>query len=78
VDQFYFWCGYGRSAGCMVPQHWSVRDRVDANPVNILRNEEEIANLTALKLGFVAEDEFDRVVDPAKMVKPYAAGKIGA
>lgn len=27
----------------------------------------------ALKLGFVTEDEFDRVVDPAKMVKPYAA-----
>jgi fumarate hydratase, class II len=25
----------------------------------------------ALKLGFVSEDEFDRVVDPAKMVKPY-------
>jgi fumarate hydratase, class II len=24
----------------------------------------------ALKLGFVAEEEFDRVVDPAKMVKP--------
>jgi fumarate hydratase class II len=27
----------------------------------------------ALKLGFVAEDEFDRVVDPAKMVHPYVA-----
>ncbi len=27
----------------------------------------------ALKLGFVAADEFDRVVDPAKMVKPYVA-----
>ncbi|MGA8476596.1 MAG: class II fumarate hydratase [Chthoniobacterales bacterium] len=27
----------------------------------------------ALKLGFVTEDEFDRVVDPAKMVKPYVA-----
>jgi fumarate hydratase, class II len=25
----------------------------------------------ALKLGFVTEAEFDRVVDPAKMVKPY-------
>jgi len=25
----------------------------------------------ALKLGLVTEDEFDRVVDPAKMVKPY-------
>ena len=27
----------------------------------------------ALKLGFVTEDEFDRVVDPAKMVHPYVA-----
>ena len=32
----------------------------------------------ALKLGFVTEDEFDRVVDPAKMVKPYVAGNVGA
>jgi fumarate hydratase class II len=27
----------------------------------------------ALKLGFVTEDEFDRIVDPAKMVHPYVA-----
>jgi fumarate hydratase class II len=27
----------------------------------------------ALKLGFVTEHEFNRVVDPAKMVKPYVA-----
>src|SRR5215469_13753283 len=27
----------------------------------------------ALKLGFVTEDEFDRVVDPATMVRPYVA-----
>jgi fumarate hydratase, class II len=27
----------------------------------------------ALDLGFVNEDEFDRVVDPAKMVRPYVA-----
>jgi fumarate hydratase class II len=27
----------------------------------------------ALKLGLVTEDEFDRVVDPRKMVKPYVA-----
>jgi len=27
----------------------------------------------ALALGFVTEDEFDRVVDPAKMVQPYVA-----
>src|SRR5437870_12075905 len=29
----------------------------------------------ALKLGFVTEDEFNRVVDPAKMVEPYVAAK---
>src|ERR1700730_960262 len=28
----------------------------------------------ALQLGFVTEAEFDRVVDPKKMVKPYVAG----
>ena len=27
----------------------------------------------ALQLGFVSEDEFDRIVDPAKMVHPYVA-----
>ncbi len=27
----------------------------------------------ALRLGFVTEEEFDRIVDPAKMVKPYVA-----
>jgi fumarate hydratase class II len=27
----------------------------------------------ALKLGFVTEEEFNRVVDPAKMVRPYVA-----
>ncbi|MGD0643974.1 MAG: class II fumarate hydratase [Candidatus Bathyarchaeia archaeon] len=27
----------------------------------------------ALELGFVTEDEFDRIVDPAKMVKPYVS-----
>src|ERR1700743_735269 len=30
----------------------------------------------ALKLGFVTEEEFDRVVDPAKMVKPYVAAAV--
>src|SRR5246127_4471829 len=30
----------------------------------------------ALKLGFVTEQEFDRVVDPAKMVRPYVAKAI--
>jgi fumarate hydratase class II len=29
----------------------------------------------ALKLGFVTEAEFDRVVDPAKMVRPYVASE---
>ena len=28
----------------------------------------------ALKLGFVSAAEFDRIVDPAKMVRPYVAG----
>jgi len=28
----------------------------------------------ALKLGFVTEDEFDRIVDPVKMVHPYVGG----
>jgi hypothetical protein len=28
----------------------------------------------ALKLGFVTEELFNRVVDPAKMVRPYVAG----
>ena len=28
---------------------------------------------SALKLGFVTKDDFDRVVDPAKMVRPYVA-----
>jgi fumarate hydratase class II len=27
----------------------------------------------ALKLGFVTEVEFDRIVDPKKMVRPYVA-----
>jgi fumarate hydratase, class II len=27
----------------------------------------------ALKLGFVSEAEFDRILDPAKMVRPYVA-----
>jgi fumarate hydratase, class II len=27
----------------------------------------------ALKLGYVTEAEFDRVVDPAQMVTPYVA-----
>jgi fumarate hydratase class II len=27
----------------------------------------------ALRLGFVTEDEFNRVVDPVKMVRPYVA-----
>jgi fumarate hydratase, class II len=28
----------------------------------------------ALKLGYVTQEQFDRVVDPAKMVTPYVAG----
>jgi len=30
----------------------------------------------ATKLGFVTEEEFERVVDPAKMVRPYVATRI--
>jgi fumarate hydratase, class II len=30
----------------------------------------------ALQLGFVTEAEFDRIVDPKKMVKPYVAAKV--
>jgi len=30
----------------------------------------------ALKLGYVTAEEFDRVVDPAKMVRPYVAGRV--
>jgi fumarate hydratase class II len=30
----------------------------------------------ALKLGFVTVEEFNRVVDPAKMVKPYVAAAL--
>jgi fumarate hydratase class II len=29
----------------------------------------------ALQLGHVSEAEFDRIVDPAKMVRPYVAGE---
>jgi fumarate hydratase class II len=32
----------------------------------------------ALKLGFVTEAEFDRVVDPKKMVRPYVASAVNA
>jgi fumarate hydratase class II len=32
----------------------------------------------ALQLGFVSEEEFDRVVDPKKMVKPYVATDVAA
>jgi fumarate hydratase, class II len=34
--------------------------------------------VSALKLGFVTEDEFNRVVDPAKMVNPYVAAGNGS
>src|SRR5262249_16726544 len=30
----------------------------------------------ALKLGFVTEAEFDHIVDPEKMVRPYVAGSL--
>jgi fumarate hydratase, class II len=31
--------------------------------------------VAALKLGYVTEELFDRVVDPVKMVNPYVAGR---
>src|SRR5262245_36075164 len=31
------------------------------------------AKAAALKRGFVSEAEFERIVDPSKMVKPYVA-----
>jgi fumarate hydratase class II len=32
----------------------------------------------ALKLGFVTEAEFERIVDPKKMVRPYVASDAGS
>ena len=32
----------------------------------------------ALKLGFVTDAEFDRIVDPKKMVRPYVAKPLAA
>jgi fumarate hydratase class II len=32
----------------------------------------------ALKLGFVSEADFDRIVEPAKMVHPYVASSVAA
>ncbi|HKV17339.1 MAG TPA: class II fumarate hydratase, partial [Reyranella sp.] len=29
----------------------------------------------AQRLGYVSEADFDRIVDPAKMVRPYVAGE---
>jgi fumarate hydratase class II len=44
-------------------------------PLIVFNITHSITIMTALKLGFVTEDEFDRVVDPAKMVKPYLETK---
>jgi fumarate hydratase class II len=33
--------------------------------------------VAALKLGFVSDEEFDRVVDPIRMVNPYEAEPVG-
>jgi fumarate hydratase class II len=32
----------------------------------------------ALKLGFVTAAEFERIVDPKKMVRPYVASDAGS
>lgn len=36
-------------------------------------NNDLTLKVAALKLGFVTEEDFDRIVDPLKMVKPYVA-----
>jgi len=45
VDQFHFWCSYRRRNCFILPQHWSVGNRLAASPVNIRRNEDEIVSL---------------------------------
>jgi len=34
---------------------------------------DSLGPVAALQLGFVTEAEFDRIVDPKKMVKPHVA-----
>jgi fumarate hydratase, class II len=41
-------------------------------------NNDVTSKAAASKLDFVAEAEFDRVVDPKKMVKPYVASGASA
>ena len=52
------------------------RDRAHVRSANfgglVVANELTL-RAAALKLGFVTEAEFDRVVDPRKMVKAYVA-----
>ena len=50
-----------------------------ASPTSISPGDNDLTlKAAALKLGFVTEAEFNRVVDPAKMVKPYGATELAA
>ena len=42
------------------------------------RDNDVTLKAVASKLGFVTEAEFDRVVDPKKVVKPYVASGASA
>ena len=46
-------------------------------PTAIAMDDDLTLKEAALKSGFVTEELFDRVVDPAKMVRPYLAGNTG-
>jgi len=53
----------------LISRHWPLHhDRPLRNGQGSLA-----LKAAALKLRFVTEEEFERVVDPAKMVKPYVA-----
>ena len=41
--------------------------------VHYAMNHDLTLKAAALHLGFVTGEEFDRVVDPSKMVRPYVA-----
>jgi fumarate hydratase class II len=45
-----------------------------ASKIAHFANDHELTlKAAALQLGYISEQEFDRVVDPAKMVRPYVA-----
>ena len=68
----------GRKLG--MTQIWDDENRVvpvtviEAGPCRVVQlKTPERDGYSAVQLGFVSEEEFDRVVDPAKMVRPYVA-----